>query len=202
MNLDEQIVRHQVAETWVPDPFAHMRNPRDAFHAEWAAKKLRPISPASVLDVGCYDGWLAFILLWGRSDLFITGLELIPNLCESARMYRDRMRERNFVILEGSLLETDIAGGLNAVICFEVLEHIPLDEVPAWLSKMEDLSHPGALILLSLPDQRHEDNPQHLWTPTRSVIDDLLRHKKGVTVEYKSYPGTTIPGNFLISYFA
>ena len=213
MNLAEQIARHQVDSVWMPNPQMHKTSWRDWSHYFWASEILAGFQRVradklKILDVGCYDGWLDFLLLEGRTGYHIDGLELIPNLCASARAYAEANKVENYRTIEGTLIGSHAYGGAktrldyDAVMCFEVLEHIPSEDVPNWLVAMEIRCKPGGLILLSLPDQKHEDNPQHLWTPTKPVIDELLKHKKGATVEYKSYPGTGIPGNFFIQYLA
>lgn len=233
MNLAEQIARHQVDRVWMPQPDAHLLGVRDRTHYEWARDALlagtamggndvlylshayenpereKLITPVQVLDVGCYDGWLDFLLIKGclsKRSLHIDGLELIPNLCASATAYAEANGVTSFRSIQGTLWAAGnpahVRTDYNAVMCFEMLEHIPFEDVAPMLTLMENVCAPGAVILLSLPDQRHEDNAQHLWTPTKPVIDELLKHKKGATVEYKSYPGTNIPGNFLIQYVA
>ena len=209
MNLADQIARHQVPGVWMPNPEAHLNSVRDRTHFEWAKNKIASLhdlmpDTLKILDVGCYDGWLDFLLLDYFEATEIDGLELIPNLCASARAYVEANGIKNYRTIEGTLWAAGnpahVRHDYDAILCFEMLEHIYLEEVPQFLILMEAINKPTGRILLSLPDQRHEDNPQHLWTPTKSVIDELLKNKKGATVEYKSYPGTDIPGNFFIEY--
>src|SRR5206468_3473215 len=91
---------------------------------------------------------------------------------------------------------TDPVQKYDAVLAYEILEHIPLEDVPAYVAKMEGLAR--YRILISLPDQRHEDNAQHLWTPHLGNIGDMWGHKKRFNVDYVEYPGTDIPANYLI----
>ena len=45
-----------------------------------------------------------------------------------------------------------VRGTYHAVTCFEVLEHVPLDEVRAMLKQMADLLVPGGSLFLSTPN--------------------------------------------------
>jgi cyclopropane fatty-acyl-phospholipid synthase-like methyltransferase len=149
----------------------------------------------TVLDVGCFDGWLDFLLI--NAGFEVDGLELMPELVAAAKRYA----ERNFVnynIYEGEFLSVGIDRKYDAVTCFETLEHVGLDTAKEYIEKMESLATKG--ILISLPDQKAEDNPQHKWTPTKELIEELFGEKKNFSLTTNSYINKEIPMNFFISY--
>jgi SAM-dependent methyltransferase len=193
MNRAERQAAHAVQGRWLPNPEAHFQSPRDAYHVDWTRSKLQGQSRCSILDVGAYDGWLDFLLM--RDGHKVEGVELIPELCESARGYAFK-NAFTYTIHQGFFDEIAIDKRFDVVLSYETLEHIPLEMVPVYISKMEAIATRS--IFISLPDQRHEDNAQHLWTPSMSLILSMWGLKKNFEVTYKPYPGTDIPANFLI----
>lgn len=191
MNKTERFQAHQVQETWMPNPAAHLQNPRDAYHFDWTVSQLKGRSGDSILDVGSYDGWLDFLLI--KQGFKVQGVEAIPNLCKSAEAYAAQHCP-SYRVHQGFFDEVEIGDRFDVVLCYETLEHIPLDMVPAYVSKMEAIAK--KTVLISLPDQKHEDNPQHLWTPRYGLLLALWGRKKGFEMTYKPYPG--LPANFLI----
>lgn len=199
MSRAERLQAHAVSESWIPSPEAHLKSPRDAFHYWWTLDALgydsdRGMNDEKILDVGAYDGWLDFLLI--KNGYQVEGVELIPELCKSARMYA-QTHNIKYQIHQGFFEDIQIDRRFDVAICYEVLEHIPLDMVPAYVAKMEAIAES---IHISLPDQRHQDNPQHLWTPTFDLIRSMWGAKSHFLLTYKPYPGTEIPANFMISW--
>lgn len=192
MNRAERTAAHAVQWSWMPNPKAHLQSVRDAFHFKWANEA---IQGTSVLDVGAYDGWLDFLLI--ETGYRVEGVELTPELCESARAYA-RAQKIDYAIHQGFFEDVAIDRHFDVVLCFETLEHISLALVPVYVAKMEAIA--TRRILISLPDQRHEDNAQHLWTPTFDLIRSMWGHKPAFELTYKPYLGTGIPANFLCSW--
>jgi 2-polyprenyl-3-methyl-5-hydroxy-6-metoxy-1,4-benzoquinol methylase len=199
MNRTERQAAHAVQGTWVPNPDAHLKNSRDRYHFYWICRQLgldldgRYNSGTTVIDIGCYDGWLDFLLI--EAGFLVEGVELNPNLCESARNYAAQ-KKINYRVNQGFFEDVAIDRRFEVAMCLETLEHIPLDMVPVYVAKMEAIA--TGTILISLPDQRHEENAQHLWTPSMDLILSMWGLKKNFEVTYKPYPGTDIPANFLI----
>jgi 2-polyprenyl-3-methyl-5-hydroxy-6-metoxy-1,4-benzoquinol methylase len=193
----ERLKAHAVMlpEGYVPDPQRHLCNARDSNHYLRALSFLKSIGAKTVLDIGCYDGWLDFLLV--DKGYSVEGVELIPELAAAARRYADR----NFLtyrVHEGSFADLSLQGSYDAVICFETLEHMPLEEVLACVPKMASLATKG--VLISLPDQDHNMNLQHLWTASEDLMREIWGAFKNFKLDYLSYPGTSIPGNFFISH--
>jgi cyclopropane fatty-acyl-phospholipid synthase-like methyltransferase len=195
MDKIERLRAHDVENGWMPNPEAHLANPRDSWHFKWVVSQLAGHPGSSVLDVGCYDGWLDFLLIGAGHK--VHGVELIPELCASAHAYATKHR-LDYKIHQGFFDEVQIKDHYDVVICLETLEHVSLDLVPVYVAKMEAIAK--RKILVSLPDQRHEENPQHLWSPSMTLIDSMWSKRKNFKMEYHDYPGTDIPGNFWISW--
>ena len=158
---------------------------------DWALKKLSDCS--TVLDVGCFDGWLDFLLM--DHGFKFEGVELVPDLARAANYYAES-KTLEYQCYEGLLTEINFGKKYDCCLCFEVLEHLPLVEVQEYLSIMENLTN--KLILISLPDQKKEDNVQHQWTPSLKQVIDLFGEKKDFEFAYVRNE-RTVP-NYLISY--
>lgn len=200
----ERMAAHAVTlpPGYVTDPDRHLGNTRDSNHYLKALKWLRDISAKTVLDVGCYDGWLDFLL--ARKGYELTGIEMIPELADAAMRYA----ERNFIpytvytshVLDAEpfFMADDSRVKYDAVLCFETLEHMTLEDATKAAQLLTLWSRKG--VLVSLPDQDHRQNPQHLWTPTEEVIKGIWGAMPGFEVEYVPYPNTTIPANWFIKH--
>lgn len=193
MNKAHLLELHKMAvpEWYLPDPYRHLNNSRDKIHFEWALKNLSGCT--TVLDVGCFDGWLDFLLM--DRGFKLEGIELVPELARAANNYA-KSKALDYQCHEGLLTEIDLQKKYDCCMCFEVLEHMSLEEASGYISKMEALAKKQ--ILISLPDQKKEDNPQHQWTPTLKQVIELFEGKKGFGCSYIRNDGP-VP-NFLISY--
>lgn len=196
MNRVEHIQRHQVRLTpeYMPNPRAHLQSERDRFHFSWTLRQLALLPGASILDVGCWDGWLGFLLM--EEGFRVHGVELIPDLALAARRYAAAIKAKGYHVYQGFFDKLSINGSYDVVTCYEVLEHLPIELAAEYIEKMDALANRHCFV--SLPDQRHEDNDQHQWTPSGDLIDELFWHKKNYALEYRDYPGTGIPGNWMI----
>jgi len=197
MDKAERIKAHdlKIPEGYLPRPHSHLGNPRDAFHYSMTVEKLQEGQVQTVLDVGCFDGWLDFLLI--DKGFKVTGLELIKALADAAKVYASR-NFYQYKIYQGFFDEVEVTESFDAVICFETLEHIALSSLGNYLEKLESLAK--KMVLISLPNEDYEKNPQHLWTPTKDLIGDLWSDRKDFFIKYKDYPNTDIPGNWFISY--
>jgi len=205
--MSDRLKAHAVSlpPGYAPNPEAHLGNVRDRVHFDRAFRWLTSIGARTVLDVGSYDGWLDFLLT--AKGFSMTGVELIQDLADAALRYA----ERNFLPYEvqvGDFLELNVGREFadeddphdgrrwDAVICFETLEHMPLEDAKECARRFAEVATKG--VIISLPEQRHEDNAQHLWTPTSWLIHEIWGGLPGYDMERVPYPGTTIPSNWFV----
>jgi len=194
---EEIRANHEVTipESYLPVPEAHIGNKRDNKHFTKALEVLEDLGAEKVLDVGSYDGWLDFLLIDKGYD--VEGVEFIEGLALSAERYAVK-NNKKYKVHKGAFDEVSISDIFDAVLCFETLEHVPLDSIPVYIDKMEKIATKG--ILISLPDQDHKENKQHLWTPTEELIKSFWGGKEGFRLEYVEYPDTGVPSNWFIHY--
>lgn len=197
MDKIERLMAHVMPGEWEVNPRAHLNNPRDKAHYEKAEYAFRKFGIKSFLDVGAFDGWLDFLLLLSDRNYNGEGVEIESSLCRMALNY-SFSNGLGYRIHNGFFDDIQFGKKYDCIFSFETLEHVSLDLFDSYIEKMESLSE--KLILISLPDQKHEENNQHLWTPTQEFIENKFRNKKNFEIEYKDYPGTGIPGNWFFSY--
>jgi 2-polyprenyl-3-methyl-5-hydroxy-6-metoxy-1,4-benzoquinol methylase len=117
---------------------------------------------ARVLDVGCATGYLAAELV--ARGCTVVGVEFDPVAAQQARAV---CREVVVGDVESEAVRADIAravadaGGVDAVICADVLEHLRDPwTVLAWLRTLLD---PGGRAVVSVPNIAH-------WTVRRELL--------------------------------
>ena len=148
----------------VPQALAHDLHAmaRAQAYNDWLIDRARPWLRGRVLDVGAGIGTHT-IQLRGLADE-VVALEPDPQF---AQMLRDRVD--GVQIVEGDA--TDVPGPFDAIVCFNVLEHIEDDE--STLRRLRELlaSH-GALLLLV---------PAHptLFGPIDTAFGHYRRYGKG-----------------------
>lgn len=184
-------------DNYVPHPGSHLTNERDCEHYLNSLTIMMDREYKSVLDIGSYDGWHAILL--ARDEYDVTGVEFIPSLVQAARRYIEQSKVPNVKIIESDWIKAQPCKMCyDLITCYEVLEHVPWDMVTDWVSKMERY---GKTIAISLPNQNHEENAQHQWTPTEDLIGEYFSKKRNVKIEYKEWPTTpNVPGNWFITY--
>ena len=184
---------------YMPNPKAHLNNERDRKHFEYASSKIeRDFSTTSFLDVGCFDGWLGFLLCdknASRYNIKFHGVELIPELASAARAYA-QAHNITSTIYTGAFHDVNLYQYYDHVICFESLEHVPILTASQYIVKM--VKHARKSVLISLPDQDFRDNPQHQWTPSLEVIQELCGHYPGFEIKRHEYQDKSIPANFFV----
>lgn len=92
------------------------------------------VDGARVLEVGAGDRRMSALLAERRRGVEYRSLDV------------DARGEHDFRSLD------EVSGRFDCVFAFEVIEHLPFDEIPAWLARLADLLEPGGRLVLSTPN--------------------------------------------------
>lgn len=197
MNLQERLKAHTMDfhPDYQPNPMWHYRSPRDAQHICWVFDHLKESQVSTVLDLGPWDSWLAFLLI--QQGYRLSGIELCQNLVDIAKRYAER-NLYTYDIRQGCLPDVTIDKKYDAVLALEILEHIDYNLMSTCIDKIEKACK--KTVMISLPHQSHLVNPQHLWSPDTENIKELFGHKKDYSMTYYEYGNPNLPNNFLITY--
>jgi SAM-dependent methyltransferase len=163
---------------------------------------------ATVLDVGCSEGYLAAEL--ARRGCVVYGIEGDPHAAAAARA---RCREVWAIDVEDAASRAAVPGDLDAIVLGDVLEHLGDPwAVLAWAaSRLRD----GGVAAISVPNAVHWTarreiargrfpladwgtfDRTHLRWFTRASVRELM-HGAGLTVESERFTAAPLPGEPLV----
>jgi 2-polyprenyl-3-methyl-5-hydroxy-6-metoxy-1,4-benzoquinol methylase len=119
----------------------------------------RYIEPGrSILDVGCFDGSLFTTL----GDRVASGVGLDPLLIETRRDGRFRFVAESFPTPALGAARFDV------IAMLAVLEHVPDEDLAAWVEACATLLEPDGIVVATIPDPR-VDTVLHLLMRLRLV---------------------------------
>lgn len=135
-------------ERWAEDQEEILRRMQAAQNYNaWLLDRARPHLGPRVLDVGAGTG--TFTELLAREGRTIVAAEPQPGFAERLRS-RFAGRQDVRVVAEGAdALRPEVAGRFDAVVCFNVLEHVQEDGEA--VARFHDLLHPGGRLVLLVP---------------------------------------------------
>lgn len=123
----------------------------------------------TILDVGCGDGRFCYDLPQLRKRDYV-GVDFDERAIHFARGFNPGVR---FVAGDAR----DVAGTFGIVVAIEVLEHIPDDEVPAFLETAQNKLSGGGVVILCVPSVNKEVSEKHYRHYTlESLSDSVLKH--------------------------
>ena len=195
----ERLTRHDVYTQYRGcSCWAYLNDVRNNRHFLWTMAGLGREQGNTLLDVGCYNGWLDFCIMAALPMIKCTGVEVSPLLCKSSHEYA-AANGIKWNVYTGFFDELVIPGHYDVCSMYEVLEHMPMETAIACTDKAAQLA---SRVMISLPNQDYHDNPDHLWTPTEELIRDTWGSKPHFEMERWKYPGTTIPDNWACTWRA
>lgn len=142
-----------------------------------------------VLDLGCHDGYIASWVGRNLQDLHIDGIDANKQACE---IFERRLQEHGIpgeakVGLAEDAMMLFPAGSYDAVLAFELIEHVP--DVDHFLAVCEGMLKEDGRVYLSTPDGVFGEgqNPHHLRV-YRSIDLCELARRRGELEDARSGP--------------
>lgn len=114
--------------------------------------------PRRVLDVGCGDGRFSHELLTAGVDQ-VVGVDLEEQAILFARAFNLRMGDR--AIFHCGWLSDLSIEPVDVVVAMEVLEHVPIHDMPDLVRSMWDLLAPEGTLVVSVPSTNVPLHPKH-----------------------------------------
>ena len=153
-----------------------------------------------VLDIGSADGWLSLYLATQKRQ--VSALEFVQRGMDWTEQHAQRLGVK--VDLRKGYIENVCQAVLfekfDCILSYEIMEHLDLFRIPWYLNKMEKLLNPEGSILVSLPLQDMNDNPEHLWSPNEKLIKKVFQGKKNLTIKWTDIPNHGVPGVWFVRY--
>jgi len=139
-------------------------------------QELLPIKGATIIDVGCGDGWLTRLLT--RQGGHVTGIEVSPKHLAHARAIPTAGDEHYIQgVAEDLPLPARIA---DIIIFFNSLHHVDQQGLLSALKESARVLKPGGILFIAEPlasgDYFELMKPVHDETAVRQRAQDALRH--------------------------
>jgi 2-polyprenyl-3-methyl-5-hydroxy-6-metoxy-1,4-benzoquinol methylase len=154
------------------------------------------VAGMDVLDLGCGEGYGAMIMAGTASS--VTAVDIDPSVVEHARSSYVAGNVR-FEVGSALELREHPADSFDAVVCFEVLEH--LREHDVLIEGIRNVLRPDGLLVLSTPDRESYNasrppNPFHVRELSSEELHELLR---GTFAHVATFTQHLVVGSVLVS---
>lgn len=138
-------------------------------------EELLPLSGATIVDVGCGNGWLTRILT--KRGAHVTGIEVSPRHLQEARAFAPAGDEH---FIQGIAEDLPIVSrSVDIVLFFNSLHHIDKDSLPKALRESARVLKAGGILYVCEPlaegDYFEVMKPVHDETVVRQQAQAILR---------------------------
>jgi SAM-dependent methyltransferase len=136
---------------------------------EFLIGKLETETFTTLLDVGCGDG--RFLR---EVDDRLSGKELsgVDSSSRAISLAKALNPDLNFQAAD--IMEDRLPGDFDVVTLIEVLEHIPVDAAPHFLTAVSRLQQPGGRLYLTVPHTNRSVQKKHFQHFNRDTLSDII----------------------------
>lgn len=142
----------------------------------------------NILDIGCGDGKHTFDLQKMLPDFSFSGADFSERAITYARMLAPQIP---FYIQDGTKLQFQDAS-FDAIVSIEVIEHIPIPDVPLFLQEIIRLLKPGGVVVLTTPTPNRPVDEKHYQHFDEILMRNYLT-EAGFQVQEMQGFGITLP---------
>lgn len=137
------------------------------------AKSLCEMSPySSLLDIGCGDGRFISELAKEGFNGCLTGIDYSAQAISLAKALNPGLDYRMVNILDEDLVVD--GPGYDVVTLIEVIEHIALDKLNAFIRKAVSCLSPGGRLVLTVPHQNKAVSDKHFQHFDSAVLSQIF----------------------------
>jgi len=126
------------------------------------------------LDIGCSYGWYSNILI-------SKGVQSVDAI-DSTSYQESVITDSRITFYKGDFLTVELEKKYDIILAFEVYEHIPERERPAFLDKIATLLNPGGILIFSGPNSI---SMLYGCAFIVSFLKQYLASKKGIDWHYR-----------------
>jgi 2-polyprenyl-3-methyl-5-hydroxy-6-metoxy-1,4-benzoquinol methylase/glycosyltransferase involved in cell wall biosynthesis len=188
------------------DAFHHLQQPedrwvsgqRDIEHIKYTIGHTAPNQ--EVLDIGSADGWLSLYL--AKEGRKVSALDFVRRGMDWTLQHATRLGVE-LDLRYGFLEEVEDVfqdKKFDCILAYEILEHVDYLRLPWYLEKIESLLKDNGKVLISLPKQDLNDNPEHLFSPSEKLINKVFHKKANYKLQWASFLNYGVEGGWFISY--
>lgn len=137
------------------------------------ADEIRKAQAKSIIDIGCGDGRLSSFLI-DQEPLDYMGIDISAEAITFAGIFNPRGRYR-------CARPSEVPDRFDVAVAVEVLEHIPDEILPGFLTDIRNVLKPGGEFIVSVPTTVREVHPKHF-----RHYDEALLAKQLVAAGFSS----------------
>ncbi len=119
-----------------------------------------------VIDVGCGDGRFCF---FAKDYLGVEGLDISERALEWARAFNPEVAFHN-----KRIEDLNLRGVFDGAVSLEVLEHIPDDDMPAFIKGIRSVVTDDAVVIFTVPSVRKPLEEKHFRHYTEITLRETL----------------------------
>ena len=119
-----------------------------------------------VIDVGCGDGRFCF---FAKNYLGVEGLDISERALEWARAFNPEVAFHN-----KRIEDLNLRGVFDGAVALEVLEHIPDDDMPAFIKGIRSVVTDDAVVIFTVPSVRKPLEEKHFRHYTEITLRETL----------------------------
>jgi 2-polyprenyl-3-methyl-5-hydroxy-6-metoxy-1,4-benzoquinol methylase len=146
---------------WGMDYLCYMKHIRDM---------VTELKPASILDVGCGDGY--FLRSLDSLPAYKLGVDLSKEAIRFAQAFHS---EEIYRCMDAAALDEQF----DVVTAIEVLEHVPDDTVASFVQTLYDRTKPGGHLIVSVPSTVLPLQAKHYRHYDKALLDQHVHMGQG-----------------------
>lgn len=138
-------------------------------YLNFVLNKLESLRFNSLLDIGCGEGRLLHEINVRFLNKILLGIDFSPRSISFAKAFNP-----NLEFICGDIQKIKLPGKYDVITLIEVLEHIPIKEIPNFLQTLYNYLNDAGNLILTVPSNNITLNPKHYQHFNTKTIKNTL----------------------------